>query len=67
MLSWFGIVRAFNQMRRMISTHKGLAVKLAELERKFESHDVQIHGLLDAIRDLLAPPAGPPKQIGFRP
>ena len=61
------IVRAFNRMRRMVAAHRGLAVKLAELERKSESHDVQIHVLFEAIRGFLAPPPEPPREIGFKP
>jgi len=61
------IVRAFNRMRRMVATHKGLAAKLAELERKFDSHDVQIQTLFETIRGFLEPPPEPPRRIGFRP
>jgi hypothetical protein len=43
----------------------GLARKLAELERRLEGHDQAIRSLFDAIRQLMAPPAKPRKQIGF--
>ena len=49
------IIRAFVQLRDLISTHRELAVKLAELERKFERHDGAIANLFEAIRQLLAP------------
>ena len=60
------IVRAFVQLRDLISTHRELAVKLAELERKFERHDGAIANLFEAIRQLLAP-ADPQneRKIGF--
>ncbi len=61
------IVRAFNRMRRMMAAHKGLAAKLAELERKFDSHDVQIQTLFETIRGFLEPPPEPPRRIGFSP
>lgn len=61
------IVRAFNRIRLMVAAHRGLAAKLAELERKFESHDIQIHELFETIRGFLEPPPEPPRQIGFKP
>ncbi|MBW1740088.1 MAG: ORF6N domain-containing protein [Deltaproteobacteria bacterium] len=33
------IMRAFVKLRHVVSTHKELAVKLSELERKIEKHD----------------------------
>ncbi len=60
------IMRAFVRLREALSLHKDLARQLAELERKIESHDVAIHSLFEAIRQLMAPPpAGPQKEIGF--
>ncbi len=50
------VVRTFVQLRAMLSTHKELAVKLEALERKVGSHDQAIAGLIDAIRQLMAPP-----------
>jgi len=61
------IVRAFNRMRRMLMAHRGLAVKLAELERKFGTHDVQIQAIFAAIRRYLQPPPQPRREIGFKP
>jgi len=59
------IVRTFVQIREMLSTHKELAVKLEELERKVSSHDQAIAGLIDAIRQLMTPPAQKKRGIGF--
>jgi hypothetical protein len=43
-----------------------LGRKLSELERRIEGHDTAIRSLFGAIRQLMAPPAGPPKpEIGF--
>ena len=50
------VVRAFVQLREMLSTHKELALKLEELERKTTSHDQAIAGLIDAIRSLMQKP-----------
>jgi len=59
------IMRAFVGLRRMIATNETLARKLAELERRLESHDESIKSLFDAIRELMAPPAKPKREIGF--
>jgi hypothetical protein len=61
------VVRAFVKLRELLSTHKELAGKLAELERKVGSHDVAIQSLVTAIRRLMEPPPAPPRpRIGFR-
>jgi len=61
------IMRAFVKLRETLSAHKDLAAKLAELERKIENHDESIHTLFEAIRQLMTPPAEPPrKEIGFQ-
>lgn len=61
------VVRAFVKLREMLATHKELAHKLAELERKLQNHDQSIRSLVVAIRQLMAPPEPEPpkKRIGF--
>ncbi len=59
------IMRAFVRLRDMISSHKDLARKLEALERKYESHDVHIRSLFEAIRQLMAPPEPKRRKIGF--
>jgi hypothetical protein len=59
------VVRAFVKLREMLSTHKDLAVKLDALERKLGGHDQAIAGLMDAIRQLMQPPASASRSIGF--
>jgi hypothetical protein len=60
------VVRAFVKLREVLSTHKALARKLAELERRLDTHDDQIEALLEAIRELMAPPPEPRRRrIGF--
>jgi phage regulator Rha-like protein len=63
------IMRAFVKLRRILSTHKELAHKLQELERKTEKHDTEIKAIFDAIRQLMAPPTPikPKRRIGFHP
>lgn len=60
------IVRAFVQLRELLGTHRELAAKLGQLERKLEGHDAAIANLFEAIRQLLG--AGEPahrRKIGF--
>ena len=60
------IMRAFVKLREIIATHRELAEKLEELERRFEKHDAQIQAVFDAIHQLLKPPLSPSKRrIGF--
>jgi hypothetical protein len=61
------VVRSFVKLREMLSTHKELAHKLAELERKLQDHDQSIRSLVAAIGQLMAPPEPEPprKRIGF--
>lgn len=59
------VVRAFVRMRQVLATHKELATKLAELERKVVGHDGHIRSLFEAIRQLMNAPASPGRRIGF--
>ena len=60
------VVRAFVKLRQVLSTHRQLARKMAELERRLDGHDGDIQALLGAIRQLMAPPPEPSrKRIGF--
>jgi hypothetical protein len=62
------VVRAFVKLREVLAAHQELAHKLAELERKLDTHDGAIRSLVLAIRQLMAPPPEPKKgRIGFRP
>jgi hypothetical protein len=59
------VVRAFVKLREMLSTHKELAHKLAELERKLQNHDESIQSLVVAIRQLMTPSEPKKRPIGF--
>ena len=62
------VVRAFVQLREMISGHKELAHKISQLERKISDHDQQIVAIVDAIKKLIGPDPVPKKRrIGFHP
>ena len=56
------VVRAFVNLRRMALSVAGLARKVDELERKY---DTQFKIVFDAVRRLMAPPQPPRKRIGF--
>lgn len=61
------VVRAFVKLRQLLATHKELAVKLAELERRLGDHDEAIEAIIAAINELMTPPPAPAKpKIGFR-
>ena len=58
------IMRAFVKLREMLASHKDLALKLAEMEKKYDS---QFKVVFDAIRELMTPIEPPSKpRIGFR-
>ena len=56
------IMRTFGKLRDMISSHKDLARKLAELEKKCDS---QFQIVFEAIRQILEVEEKPRKKIGF--
>ena len=57
------IMRAFVQLREMIGSNKGLARRLNELEKKYDS---QFRVVFEAIRELMAEPEPKVKRIGFK-
>ncbi|MFA4829439.1 MAG: hypothetical protein WC594_09480, partial [Thermodesulfovibrionales bacterium] len=54
--------RTFISLRQMLATHKDLARKLEEMEKKYDS---QFKVVFDAIRGLMAPPETKKRKIGF--
>jgi hypothetical protein len=60
------VVRAFIRLRQILATHKELARKLTDLEKRIEGHDDDITALFEAIRQLMEPPEKPNKRIGFQ-
>ena len=59
------VMRAFVGLRATVASHKELASKLTELERKMTDHDGHIQTLFEAIRQLIEPPQGKGRRIGF--
>ena len=57
------IMRTFTRLREILLTHKDLARKLADMEKKYDS---QFKVVFDAIRQLMKPDEPKKKPIGFR-
>ena len=56
------IMRAFTQLRKMLSTHEDLKRKIESMERKY---DEQFQIVFEAIKQLLSEEDKPKKNIGF--
>ena len=56
------IMRTFTKLREMMSSHKDLARKLNDLEKKYDS---QFQIVFEAIRQILEVEEKPKKKIGF--
>jgi len=59
------IMRAFVRLRGVLETNRELARKFVELEKRVGKHDEEIDAILEAIRQLMAPPEKPRREIGF--
>ncbi|MBI5598832.1 MAG: ORF6N domain-containing protein [Deltaproteobacteria bacterium] len=57
------IMRAFVKLREMLATHKDLAKKLEDMEKKY---DERFKVVFEAIYELMKPPAPSRRQIGFK-
>jgi hypothetical protein len=51
------VVRAFVRLRKLLSSHKDLAQKIAAMEEKYDS---QFKVIFDAVRELMEPSNHPP-------
>jgi phage regulator Rha-like protein len=58
------VVRAFVKLRQILASNAQLALKLDELEQRY---DRQFKIVFDAIRQLMTPPPAKIRPIGFRP
>jgi hypothetical protein len=59
------IMRAFVRLRGFLASQAELARKVAELEKQFDSHDKDIQRMFKVLKELVAPPSVPPREIGF--
>jgi hypothetical protein len=57
------IMRTFTKIREMLISHKDLARRINDLEKKYDS---QFRVVFDTIRQLLSPPELKKSKIGFR-
>ena len=60
-----GIMRAFVNVRKILSTNAEVSKKLAEIESKLGAHDEHFKKVFTAIRLLVSLPDKSDKQIGF--
>jgi hypothetical protein len=56
-------MRAFTQLRRMLSTHDDLKRKIEAMEKKY---DQRFRIVFDAIKQLLDTESTPKRKIGFK-
>ena len=56
------IMRAFVRLRRLLASHEDLAVRLAEMEQRYDS---QFQAVFEAIRQLMRPENRRSRRIGF--
>jgi hypothetical protein len=59
------IMRVFVKLRETLETNPELAKRFAELESRVGKHDEEIAAILEAMRQLMAPPEKPRREIGF--
>lgn len=60
------IIRVYTKMRKFLSTHKDILLKLEQLERKTESHDEKINLIFEYMKQLVQEKSKPRKRIGFK-
>jgi hypothetical protein len=59
------IMRAFVKLRETLDNNRELGQRFAELQQRVGKHDEEIAAIIDAIRQLMAPPLKPRREIGF--
>ena len=62
------IMRVFAKLRELMASHKTIARKIEELERKFKDHDEKINLIFEAIKEFFREseePVKPKEPIGF--
>ncbi|MBU1147419.1 MAG: ORF6N domain-containing protein [Candidatus Omnitrophica bacterium] len=63
------IMRAFVRLKHILATHKELAEKLEELEKRMDKQDKYVIAIFEIMKSLMPPPPDPPPKpkgpIGF--
>ena len=61
------VIKAFVNLREMLSTNKEFKIKFEQIERKFADHDQKLKNVFDAVRQIMAPQQNPNKKpIGIK-
>ncbi len=60
------VVRAFLKLREWVASQAELSTRLAQLEQRVGDHDHELRAIIQALRQLIAPPEPPRRpRIGF--
>ena len=59
------IMRAFTKLRQILSSHKEIARKIEEIEKKHTKHEIEISTIFQLLKQLMDPPEKPKRKIGF--
>jgi hypothetical protein len=59
------IMRTFVQLRRLMDSNALLAEKIEALEAKYAEHDQHFEVVFEAIKQLIATPTPPAREMGF--
>lgn len=60
------IIRVYTKMRKFLSTHKDILLKLEQLDRKTSTHDEKIELIFEYIKQLVQQKNEPRKRIGYK-
>jgi len=60
------IMRAFTNLRRILTSHIEVSRKLKELEQRLDKNDKQIFAIFDAIKKMIEIEEQPKKKFGFQ-
>jgi hypothetical protein len=60
------IIRIFSRIRQVLLSHKDILLKVEILENKVDRNREEIQIIFAALKQLLNPPEGPRKRIGFK-
>lgn len=64
------IMRAFVELRRVAGSFDALRKRVDQMEldigARLSEHDEQLAQIFEALRQLIAPPAPPTREVGFR-
>ena len=60
------IIRIFTKMRKMVSVHQDILLKLEQLDHTSKTHESEIQLIFKTLKQLLNPPIPARKSIGFK-